>query len=351
MGEGRQAATKVRAGLQRPWLGSAPVTGGFPPFRPRPPWLGRDLQTIRNAVLRPGIDLVPWPGQRLWLPLADGSGDELAATLHMGRARGPLVVLVHGLCGCEDSFYVRASARYHLSRGHPVVRLNLRGAEPSRQGCRGHYHAGRSEDLRRALTALGELSGGLMDNGVMLVGFSLGGTMLAKFLAESGEDFPVRAAALVSAPLDLAATQRQFMRPRNRAYHAYMLRRMKAEALAPPASLSRRERRVIARVRSVYEFDDRFIARRFGFAGADDYYARSSAERFLGVVAVPTLVVHALDDPWIPPAAYERFPWSSNQQLLPLLSPKGGHLGFHGRGSHVPWHDRCVGRFFDRALV
>ncbi len=126
---------------------------------------------------------------------------------------------------------------------------------------------------------------------------------------------------------------------------------MKQEALAPPAALKRRERRAIATAGSVYEFDERFIAPRFGFAGAADYYERASARRFLPVVAVPTLVVHALDDPWIAPESYESFAWSANQQLLPLVTRRGGHLGFHGRGSRVPWHDRAISRFFERVLA
>lgn len=351
MDEERHAATKARTGIRRPWLGSAPVTGGFPPFAQRPPWLGGDLQTVRNALVRPRVDLEAWPGQRLWLPMDDGSGDELAATLHLGRARGPLVVLIHGLSGCEDSFYVRLSAHYHLSRGLPVLRLNLRGAGPSRARCRGHSHAGRSADLAAALRALEALGAGLVDRGVLLVGYSLGGTTLVKFLAEAGEDFPVMAAATVSAPLDLAATQQRFARWRNRAYQRFLLGQVKRDALAPPAELSRRERRAIAAARSMYAFDDGFVAPRFGFAGAADYYARASTEAYLAVVAVPTLVVHALDDPWIAPEPYARFRWSANQRLVPLVTRRGGHVGFHGRGSRAAWHDRCIARFFDRALA
>jgi predicted alpha/beta-fold hydrolase len=315
--------------------------------------LGGDLQTLRNALPGRPADLADWPGRRLELALADGSGDRLAAALHRpGAPRGrPLAALIHGLTGCEDSRYIRASARHLLARGHPVLRLNLRGAGPSGALCRYRYHAGRSEDLRDALTALGDLEPGLLDKGLLLVGYSLGGNMLLKFLAEHGARFAVLAAASVSAPLDLKATQLRIMAPRNAVYHRYLLARMKAETLAGTAALSEAERQAVGSCRSIYQFDDRFVAPRGGFADAEDYYRRCSARAFLSAIAVPTLLVHARDDPWIPAAAYEAVDWGSNPHLVPLLSASGGHLGFHGRGARAAWHDRCIRRFFERVLA
>src|SRR5262249_33525430 len=150
----------------------------YPRFVARPPWWGGDLQTVRNYLRKPAIPLEPYPAERLEFPLDDGSGDVLVATLNPPRtAHGarPLVVLVHGLTGCETSTYMRASARHLLERGHPVLRLNLRGAGPSRARCRLQYHAGRTEDLR---AVVGRMDGRLAANGVVIVGFSLGGNML-----------------------------------------------------------------------------------------------------------------------------------------------------------------------------
>jgi predicted alpha/beta-fold hydrolase len=259
--------------------------------------------------------------------------------------RAPLAVVIHGLSGSEDSPYMQVTAAALLERGHPVLRLNLRGAGPSRPLCRSQYHAGRSADLRDALRGLDR---SLTADGLLLVGYSLGGNVLLKFLAEHGTALPVRAAAAVSAPLDLAAAARRILMSRNRVYHWNLLRAMKAEALAPAAELAPSERAAITQARTIVEFDDRFVARRNGFAGAVDYYARSSAERFLPAIAVPTLVVHALDDPWIPPSVYRRVRWSDNRHLHRAFSPGGGHVGFHGRGVRLPWHDQVLGEFFAR---
>jgi hypothetical protein len=320
----------------------------FPSFRPRLPWLGGDLQTLRNYLRARPPELADWLGRRLDLALADGSGDRLAAMLHRPRAPDgrPLAVLIHGLTGCEDSSYVRASARHLLGLGYPVLRLNLRGAGPSGPLCRYRYHAGRSEDLRDALAALERLAPDLFAGGLLLVGYSLGANMLLKFLAEHGADFPVRAAAAVSAPIDLKATQVRLMAPRNALYHRYLLARMKAETLVG-AALSAAQRMAVERARSVYEFDDAFVAPGGGFADAEDYYRRCGAGRFLAAVAVPTLVVHARDDPWIPAAAYDAVDWRANPRLVPLRPAAGGHVGFHGRGARAAWHDRCITQFFD----
>ena len=314
------------------------------PFIPRAPWWSGDLQTMRNVLTRRPADLSPWPGARLSLPMADDSGDRLAAMRHAtdDTPDRPLAVLIHGLTGCEDSSYIRATARHLLRNGVPVLRLNLRGAGPSRPLCRFQYHAGRSEDLRDALTALLHDDPGLRDRGLVLIGYSLGANMLIKFLAEHGDAFPIRAAAAVSAPVDLKATQERMMALRNRVYHHYLLTRMKAEAVGGAAEVSEAERAALLAAKTIYAIDDRFIAPRNGFDGAADYYRRCSARQFLTDVPVPTLVIHGLDDPWIPAAPYLDTDWSRLPRITALLPAHGGHVGFHGRGSAVPWHDCCI---------
>jgi uncharacterized protein len=319
----------------------------FPPFRPRPPWVNGDLQTLRNYLRRPVFDLSSFRGERLELPMRDGSGDRLLGDLNLpASGRRPLVVLIHGLTGCSAGTYMLASALHLLKHGYPVLRLNLRGAGPARVLCRQQYHAGRSQDLCDALAAL---PARLTENGILAIGYSLGANMLLKYLAEQGARGPVRAAASVSAPIDLKATSLCVMRPRNWLYHDWLLRRMQEEALAGDG-LDARERRTVAAVRTVYEFDDRFVAPRNGFAGAEDYYTRCSALRFLPAIRVPTLVIHALDDPWIPGGSYTGFSWQGSPTLLPLLPTQGGHVGFHGISSRVPWHDLCLEIFFEREL-
>lgn len=328
----------------------------FPPFEPRFPWLGPDLQTLRNFLLSAGSTQATRGAaaagdreRRLVLPLADGSGDALSARLELPPAltpSRPLLVLLHGLAGSEDSSYLAASARHFVRVGIPVLRLNLRGAGPSRPLCRLQYHAGRSEDLRDALQVLRKNEPELTREGFLLMGFSLGGNMLLKFLAEFAHALPVRAAVSVSAPIDLAASARRLLQRRNRLYHWHLLRHMKAECFGEGGLLDDRERAAVRAARSIYEFDDTFVAPRNGYPGAPAYYAENMARQFLFEIACPTLLVHALDDPWIPADAYLSVAWRENPALRPLLPQRGGHVGFHAADSRVPWHDRCAALFF-----
>ncbi len=316
------------------------------PFQPRFPWWSSDLQTIANRLRSPD-GLVPHRSERLKFLLPDGTGDTLLASLDRPatpRAGSPLTILIHGLTGAEDSRYIFSMARLMLDRGSRVLRLNLRGAGPSRALCGQHYYAGRSQDFRALLTVLPRE---LTADGAVAVGYSLGGAMLLKYLGEEGRAAPLLAAASVSAPIDLSITCRYMMRPRNRLYHRYILDQMKVEATGEGAVLSAVERASIMGSRSIWDYDDRFIAPRYGFADAEDYYERCRPTRFMCGIGIPTLVLASFDDPWIPGTLYREYDWAQNPSLSPVLTDHGGHVGFHGVGNRQPWSDLVVARFFD----
>ncbi len=277
--------------------------------------------------------------------MGDGSGDVLLAMLHAPAEAGdkPLVVLIHGITGSEASSYVLLSSRHFLNLGYPVLRLNLRGAGPSQGHCRERYHAGRSEDLR---LVLGQMDGRLAGRGLLLVGFSLGGNLMLKYLGEAGRRAMVLGAASISAPIELDAARRCLMHPRNVFYHRYLMARLKDETRG--LALSAAETRRLARLRTIFEFDDEILAPRIGFSGAREYYERSMALPFLPRIATPTLLIHAQNDPWIPFSSYRRVDWAANPRLTTLFPRAGGHVGFHGRGSLTPWYNFCIASFFER---
>jgi uncharacterized protein len=321
----------------------AGATLSFPRFRSRFPWWGRDLQTLRNHILKVAPSLSAYPSARLEFRLSDG--DVLLASLHRPTEdhRRPLVVLIHGLTGSQDSAYIRVSARYLLGLGYPILRVNLRGAGPSRGICRSRYHAGRSEDLRQML---GQMNGRLAERGVLIVGYSLGANLLLKYLGEAGRRAIVLGAVSISAPIDLSAARHEIMRARNRAYHRHLLAGVKSETESLP--LGAEERRTLAGIETIFDFDQCILAPREGFQGAEDYYSRSMALAFLPEIRVPTLLIQAKDDPWVPFRSYAEFDWTANPRLVPLFAARGGHVGFHGLGSEVPWHDRCAALFLAR---
>jgi predicted alpha/beta-fold hydrolase len=320
----------------------------LPPFKPRFPWWGADLQTIANQLAAPKSDLSPHSSERVCFSMADRTGDILLGMLdHPAEPviHRPLVILVHGLTGCEDSTYILSAASHLLDCGYRVLRLNVRGAGPSRPYCGEHYHVGRTADFRRVLSQIPEE---LTDNGIVAVGYSLGGAMLLKYLGEEGSFSPLRGAATICAPIDLAATGQHMRKRRNWLYHAYILNGMKAEALAAGANISPEERAIVRAARTVLEHDEHFIAPRYGFRDADDYYDLCAPMRFMPEIRVPTMVLAAGDDPWIPIEHYRAFKWADNPWLLPVLPPTGGHIGFHGDSSRKPWCDLAVEKFAER---
>jgi predicted alpha/beta-fold hydrolase len=322
---------------------------GLPPFKPRFPWWGADLQTLAVLANLPAGELHPHTSERLFFPMNDRSGDTLLGMLdapQLARGDRPLAVLIHGLTGSESSFYMLNASRHLLEHGYHVLRLNLRAAGPSRALCRQQYFVGRTADFRRVIALLPEE---LTANGVVTAGFSLGGAMLLKFLGEDGPFSRIRAAATVCAPLDLMRNCRHMMKPRNTFYHAYLLADLKREATGDGAELTAEERATILGAATLWEYDERFIAPRHGFDGVEDYYSICSPMSYLPEIRVPTLVLAAGDDPWVPAEFYREFDWTTNPALVPLLPATGGHIGFHGEGKQ-PWSDIAISRFFEKAL-
>jgi len=281
-------------------LGGAACSG----FAPRFPWLGGDLQTLRYYFFPCSEDLSAWPSQRLSFPLPDGSGDALLAMLHRPRQATdrPLVILVHGLTGCEGSSYMFEATRSFLRRGYPVMRLNLRGGGPSRATCRRSYCGGSGDNVAAVLSTLDIEEA---RRGVVLIGFSLGGTVILHCLARHACGVAPTCAVTVSTPLDLAAVIRRLMRPRNVLYHRWLLARMKEAVIGGASEISPEQQAAVLDARSIPEFDNAFTAPHHGFADADDYYARCSVTGLLERIDTPLLMLHARNDPWIPAGPYE----------------------------------------------
>ncbi len=199
------------------------------------------------------------------------------------------------------------------------------------------YHAGDTGDLAIVVQRLTAES----DAPLLLAGVSLGGNVLLKWLGESGDRVPsaIRGAVAISVPFDLARSARYIDRGFSRVYQAYFLRSLRAKARYKSTDFSGRVPPVDAalRARTLFEFDDRFTAPLHGFENAVEYYARSSSLRFLSHVQVPTLLLSARDDPFLPPdvlGEVETAVQSTPAVTLELVA-RGGHVGFIA--GRVPW--------------
>jgi predicted alpha/beta-fold hydrolase len=183
------------------------------------------------------------------------------------------------------------------------------------------------------------------------MGFSLGGAMTLKLLGEPAEGLPIVAGVAVSAPLDLVVGADHLGTSAFGIYERAVVRTLRSDAMSPApdgtSRLSPAERLAVAKVRSLPDFDDALTAPRHGWRDADEYYTVNSAAQFLPRIKVPTLVIHALDDPMIPAAPYLAVDWESLERtggVRRAITTHGGHVGFHQRGNPMPWYaERAVG--------
>jgi len=245
-------------------------------------------------------------------------------------------VLVHGLEGSASAGYMHSMAACALEAGYTVQRSNLRSCGGTERLARTVYHGGLTSDLLavvRAVAAQGRAP-------VWLVGFSLGGNLVAKLAGELGEDArPLLAGVCAaSAAIDLEACAIRIRQPDNRLYEYRFLSLMRARARAvwhsTPADLRG--------IRSVFEMDDRITAPNFGFRSAEHYYRSQSANQFLELIRVPTLFITAQDDPLVPFRIYDHPAFRQNPCLQLVATEYGGHLGFLAKGRPRLWLDHVI---------
>ena len=314
------------------------------PYR-APRWLaGGHAQTIWPFKLR--RTPVPLRRERIETPDADfWDFDWLAAD---APAEAPLVVLFHGLEGGSQSHYARALLA-------ALARIGWRGVVPHFRGCGGEpnrlpraYHSGDHAEVAAMLTAIRAANPHPVP--LFAVGVSLGGSALLNWLGREGERAAatLTAAAAVSAPLDLMAAGIAISRGLNRIYTAHFLATLRPKSLAMAARFpGLLDTTRIRRVRTMWDFDDAVTAPLHGFAGTHDYWTRASSKPWLAGVALPTLVINARNDPFIPahslPARHEV------SGAVTLEQPRhGGHAGFaSGRfPGHVEWLPARLLHFF-----
>ena len=279
-----------------------------------------------------------WPKPRLastYTEVEVGSGDRVSVleSIPAGWKPGdPAAVLVHGLGGCARSPYIVRIGQRLVERGNTrVVRMNLRGAGSGFGSTRTYYHSGRTDDLRHVAAWLARRAPG---SPIALVGFSLGANLVLKLAGEATDDPVDQLDCVIAAnpPVDLEACCRTIQHPRNRIYDKNFLRLLRTEVRRLQDRFPDLEVVDLSAARSLLDFDEAYTAPRNGFLHARDYYQRCSANRWISQIRVPGLVIHAEDDPFIPPEAFAaiNFP----PQLALEMVPHGGHLGFW---SHRPW--------------
>ncbi len=311
-----------------------------PPFVP----LVRNphLHTILANFWPRDFDFSPYPAD-VQLVQTDPDTQVLVHTQHPPGGARARMVLIHGLEGGANAGYMVSMAHHALTHGIAVHRFHMRTCGDTAHLCQTLYHGGLTSDLHAYLKTL---QGGLP---VFVTGFSLGGNVALKLAGELGRHGPDLLAGVctVSAAIDLGLSARRIGHIANRLYERRFLKRMRARMVAT----GRYAAADIQRHRSLYAIDDAVTAPSFGFRNADHYYETQSSHRVLRDIALPTLMLQAQDDTFIPFSMYGN-PAIAANPWIQLVAPKhGGHVGFLSKQAPRFWVDQTVVSWVEAQLA
>ena len=324
------------------------LPAGFPAFIPCRGLSNGHLQTIvGNFYPRPAFRLSA-VSETVEVDPADGS--RVLCHCHWQeephRSSRLTLVLVHGLEGSSDSRYIQGITARAWQAGWNVIRMNMRTCGGTETLTPTLYHSGLSGDVSVVVRHYAER---FSLERMALAGYSMGGNLVLKLAGEWGNRPPLCAVAAVCPAIDLAAGSDALHEGLNRLYEWNFLRglsaRYKRKAKLYPGIYA--SRKSIGPVRSIREFDDKILSHYWGFRDADDYYDRAGAARVVDRITIPTLTLHAQDDPFIRLLPETRARLRANPHVTLIETRHGGHCAFLSRdpGNEIHWAEATVMRF------
>lgn len=265
----------------------------------------------------------------------------------------PVLLALHGLEGSSSAHYMRGLADKAYAAGFSAVLLNQRNCGGTEAECAGLYHSGLTDDAAVVIQELAERDGVKV---VVVAGYSLGGNLALKLAGDYGDapPPPLRGVCAVSPVLELDDCVRSLERRPNVIYQWNFVRGLKARIGRKNVHEPGRfpvDR--LGEVRTVRQFDEIFTAPHFGFRSAEDYYRRASAMRVIDRIRVPTLIISAEDDPFVPIAPFRDPALTGNRHIRLIITRHGGHCGFveaRQNGSDGYWAERMI-LAFARTIV
>ncbi len=317
------------------------------PFHPRRLFRGGHAQTVAGNFIR-RQNLLPPAEERLF---EVEPGMRLLCYCHWqaDRQSAMTLIIVHGLEGSAESRYMIGTGSKAWLEGMNVVRMNMRNCGNTEHLGPTLYNSSMSADVEivvRTLIADEKLQA------IALVGYSMGGNLVLKMLGEWGSEAPpqLKAGVGVSPAMDLAPSADALHNLGNRIYEYRFLRdlrqRVRRKAALYPG---RYDLKYLRGLRSIRDFDEQITARYCGFSGAQDYYTRAASANVLECIALPTLVLHAEDDPFIRILPDTRRKLESNANITFVETAAGGHCAFlaEPNGYDGRWAERQTIRFIE----
>ena len=334
----------------------APWHDSYQHFVPRRFLSNGHLQTIFGNLL-PRQDHLP-PAEEQFIEVSPAHGSQISSQIRCEchwqpeayRAASPTAIVVHGLEGSSFSQYVIGNANKLWSAGCNVVRMNMRNCGGTERLTPTLYHSGMSSDIDQVMRFFIEK---YRLQSVGLIGYSMGGNLVLKLAGDLAANAPaeLRSVIGVSPAMDLAVSADALHEWQNRLYERRflraLLRRFRRKAQLFPRAF---DARIATGIHSLRQFDDKITALYSGFLSADDYYYRAAAARVIDQIAVPALVIHACDDPFIRIAAETRESLALNPHITFLESAHGGHCAFlaepdAAKGNDGYWAEHTAMRF------
>lgn len=257
------------------------------------------------------------------------------------------VVISHGLEGDANRHYVKRTARHFSTLGWDVAAWNCRSCSGEMNRLPRFYHHGASEDLESVIKEV--LVRGYQT--VVLIGYSMGGSMSLKYLGETRRDSRIRGGVFFSVPCNLRDSALQLQLRGNRFYEqrfvSKLLDKIRIKAATHPAiSLEG-----IENVRDFDDFHDRYTAPLHGFSGRADFFEKSTCDQFFPYIEVPVLIVNALNDPMLGEACYPYAMASEIDRLFLEVPARGGHVGFTLAGRQVSYMELRAEQFIDEQVL
>jgi len=312
-------------------------------FNPKFPLQNGHISTIWATLFRKQI--IQYQRERITTPDND--------FLDLDRVRNEnkrLLIIGHGLEGSSNSTYIIGLAKYAQRNNYDVVAINWRGCSGQPNHTFSSYHTGKSEDLK---TVVDYIISQNQYSEIYLAGFSMGGNIALKYAGEMGLKIPTQIKGIVgvSVPVDLESSSYKLAKSGNKIYMFRFLRTLKKKYLQKIQQYPSKELDTLKILdsKTFLDFDQEFTAPANGFKNAVDYWTKASSKPFLKNITVPTLLINALNDPFLAPECFPYHEADANKNFT-LITPKyGGHVGFFEKPFQLEtsWTDLEIIRFFE----